>query len=126
MATLNYEFDGKNFEYEVDTQPYFDSLSDEDACELASEIYNEMSPIEQEDLKNEFGDEVVKFDPNIEESVNFSRAIIEDTDESTLVEKDEDRVTDFFENDAREQYEDDIAYQSDKYGYYGVNERDFY
>lgn len=126
MATLNYEFDDKDFGYDVDTRPYFDNLPDKDACELASELYDEMDVIEQEDIKNEFGEEAIKFDPNIEESVNLSRAIIEDTDEGTLVEKDEDGVTNFFEDDAREQYEDDVAYESDKYGYYGVSERDFY
>jgi len=126
MAILKYEFDENDFEYDVDTRPYFDSLEDTAACELASEIYSELDPIEQEDIKNEFGEESIKFDPNIEESVNLSRAIIEDTNEDKLVEKDKERVTDYFEDDAREQYEDDIAYNSDRYGYYGVSERDFY
>lgn len=126
MAILNYEFDENDYEYDVDTRPYFDNLEDNDACELASEIYSELDSIEQEDIKNEFGEEAVKFDPNIEDSINLSRAIIEDTDEDKLVEKDKDRVTDFFKDDALEQYEDDIAYKSDKYGYYGVSERDFY
>lgn len=126
MAILNYEFDENDYEYDVDTRPYFDNLEDTEACELASEIYSELDSIEQEDIRNEFGEEAVKFDPNIEDSVNLSRALIEATDEDILVEKDKDRVTDFFEDEALEQYEDDIAYKSDKYGYYGVSERDFY
>ena len=126
MAILKYEFDENDFEYEVDTRPYFEDLEDSDACELASEIYADLDNIEKEDIKNEFGEDAVTFNPNIEESVNLSRAIIEDTDEDELVEKDRDRVTDFFEDDAREQYEEDVAYNSDRYGYYGVSERDFY
>lgn len=126
MAILNYDFDDKNFEYDVDTRPYFDNLDDADACKLASEIYEDMNPIDQEDLRNEFGEDAVKFNPNMEECVNISRAIIQDTDEKELVETDIESVTDFFADEARENYEDTVSYETDKYGYYGVSERDFY
>ena len=126
MAILKYDFDDVDFEFDVDTRDYFDNLDDSDACKLASEIYEDMNDIDREDLRNEFGEEALKFDPNIAECVSLSRAIIQDTDEKELVERDRESVTDYFADDARESYEDNVDYTRDVYGYYGVNERDFY
>nr|DAP55414.1 MAG TPA: hypothetical protein [Caudoviricetes sp.] len=126
MAILKYDFDDVDFEFDVDTRDYFDNLDDSDACKLASEIYEDMNSIDQEDIRNEFGEAAVKFDPNFEDCVAVSKAIIQDTDEKELVERDRESVTDYFADDARKSYEDSVDYTRDVYGYYGVNEKDFY
>lgn len=134
MSTLHYtfdyitragNFDEYDYEYEVDTRPFFDKLSDEEVVDLASEVISQSSEDDVKAIMDEYGYYSTKLDAKDPKSVSFARHLVKDTDEEVLNEIMEDDVKEFFENEAYEEFEDSLTYERDPLGYYGMSSRDF-
>lgn len=123
---ITYHFDdGLPFEYDTDFSEYIDSLNSEELVEIAKNIYLSKDIIEQEDIANEFGTQAVTFDPSEELSLNLAKVLVNDATEEEIFDMYRENIEDFYEKAARDEYEDSVA-SEDKYGYFGVSERDFY
>ena len=134
MSTLHYtfnyrtwagNFDEYDYEYEVDTRPFFDQLSDEEVVDLASEVISQSSEDDVKAIMDEYDYHSTKLDAKDPKSVSFARHVVKDTDEEVLTEIMKDDVKSFFENEAYEEFEDSLAYERDPLGYYGMSLRDF-
>lgn len=126
MITLDYDFDDDSFEYEVDPSDYFDTLDDFDTCVLGKDIYDKLSTEEKDVLLSDFGTDATSFSSQSDLCVDLSRALISDSNVDELAKDYIEQITDYFYEDAKDAYENSLAYKRDKYGYYGVSERDFY
>lgn len=134
MSTLNYTFDYRtgagnfdeyDYEYEVDTRPFFDELSDEEVVDLASEVISQSSEDDVKAMMDEYDYHNTELDAKDPKSVSFARHVVKDTDEEVLTEIMKDDVKSFFEDEAYEEFEDNLAYERDPLGYYGMSSRDF-
>lgn len=126
MITITYDFDNNTFDFETELKEYKEQLTKEEICDLAKELFNSLDNIEKEDLINEFGEESISFNPDLEASVDLSKSVIYDADEEDIYKLNNDDVKDFYEEEARDEYNDYVAYNKDRYGYYGVSRRDFF
>jgi hypothetical protein len=95
MKTFSYEFDGVDFDYDVDYGTIHDIL-----VELFMKDYGLCLTTAK----------------NIIDDLELWE-ILEETHEEYLYE--------IFEDDARNQYEDSREYEKDPYSYYGVSRNDF-
>lgn len=95
MKTLSYEFDGVDFEYDVDYEDVYDAL-----ITKFMDDYGVISIVAK----------------NIIDDYNLW---------DDLEEIHEDYLLELFEDDARNEYEDSREYNKDPYSYYGVSRNDF-
>ena len=95
MKTLVYEFDGVEFEYDVDYENIYDVL--------------------EKKFMDDYG-----LTPNVARNIIDDYNLWDD-----LEEIHEEYLLEVFEDDARNQYEDSSEYNKDPYSYYGVSRNDF-
>ena len=95
MKTFVYEFDGVDFEYDVDYGQIYEILIDKFMKDYG------ISYVAAKDIIDDYG----------------LWEALEETHEDYLLE--------LFEDDARNQYEDSREYEKDPYSYYGVSRNDF-
>lgn len=137
--TLTYDFDDRDFEYEVDSsdlETYFDEQPIEVIVEAAEEGFSNMSEQERSeiitDILNDGDIHLLKKHQegtNVKYSIDWEKAYEEDKSwvmEFVDVDSFKDDIKDYFYRDAAEAYDDAESYRRDPYGYNGVNERDFY
>ena len=95
MKTFSYEFDGVDFEYDVDYGEIYEVLIDK--------------------FMKDYGISYVAAKDIIDDYSLWE----------ALEETHEDYLLELFEDDARNQYEDSREYEKDPYSYYGVSRNDF-
>ena len=95
MKTLVYEFDGVDFEYDVDYGEIYEVLIDK--------------------FMKDYGVNYVGAKGIIDDYSLWE----------TLEEEHEDYLLEVFEDDARKSFEDSREYEKDPYSYYGVSRNDF-
>jgi len=137
--TLTYDFDDRDFEYEVsnsDLETYFGEQSIEVIVEAAEEGFGNMSEQERSeiitDILNDGDIHLLKKHQegtNVKYSIDWEKAYEEDKDwvmEFVDVDSFKDDIKDYFYRDASEQFDDVEAERKDPYGYRGLSPRDFY
>ena len=137
--TLTYDFDGNDFEYEVDSselQTYFDEQPIEVIVEAAEEGFGNMSEQERSevitDILNDGDIHLLKKHQegtNVKYSIDWEKAYGEDKDwVMEFISEDDfkDELHDYFYRAASKAFDNAESYSRDPYGYNGVSERDFY
>ena len=137
--TLTYDFDDRDFEYEVDSsdlETYFDEQPIEVIVEAAEEGFSNMSEQERSeiitDILNDGDIHLLKKHQegtNVKYSIDWEKAYEEDKSwvmEFVDVDSFKDDIKDYFYRDAAEAYDDAEAERRDPYGYRGLSPRDFY
>ena len=95
MKTFVYEFDGVEFEYEVD--------------------YKNVHDVLEKKFMDDYG-----LTPNVARNIIDDYGLWE-----ALEENHKDYLLELFEDDARNEYEENREYNKDPYSYYGVSRNDF-
>lgn len=114
--TLNYCFGEDSFEYELSTEDQrncVDSLPKELLVDIFSEYQEEMDSEELAEIKEDLakGNEKTLRD--------WAYEMFDELEEFKEI------AEEYFEDEAREQYEDEREYHRDPMGYYGLSQSDF-
>lgn len=117
--TLIYDFDGTDFEYDIDVSNWIEQYLDvQELMELAVDIYDDVM---SEEEKKEAPFELVK--SGDKDAIDY--VLSGDNAEEVIFDRFSDIIEDTYEDDAKELYEDQKEYDKDPAGYYGFSRNDF-
>lgn len=129
---LKYDFDGENFEYEINFVDYMRMvMTIEEIGNLAYDIYTDVLSNKQvEDIKKDYEDYTLPdafktSDIYDKDLLGLAYDIITETDDNVLLDMIGDKIKDYYEEDAREAWKEYGDYATDPYGSIGMRQRDF-
>lgn len=123
--TLEYNFRGETFPYDVEIDEYVDSLSISALCQIAKEIYNEkLSDEAKAKLKEEHDIESADSFDNSEDYdvISAAKDVFFAVDDNDIMDIQGDDIKKFFEDEAVDAFVDS---HMDSYEYNGVSPSDF-
>lgn len=105
---LYYYFDDEEFEYDGDTSQYISSLNLNDKIDIAKHVYEEMPEEDRAYAESEYNiHSSSDINVNNEDAMEWVRDVAFDLDFYDIIEEyAEPDIIDYFEDDAREAYED--------------------
>lgn len=125
------DYDDKDFVYKTNLKEYINSLNKIKLLDIASKLYKNLDSDFISDLKKDYGiNSVLDFKVNLNQDnvIDAARYIIEETDSDVLYEFLENDIKDFYENKAKEvynQYLEDEELAKDPYKGSGLKQSDF-
>ena len=128
----NRKYDKEEYIYDANVTDYIEEVSRRHPgkeIELAKEVWKDYKDTDQNisDLAEE--NEINSEDDITYETSNgtyFINHVFDVADDDTVEEMLGEDIKDYFEQDAREMFEDEALYHTDPYKYNGVDPKDFY